>query len=125
MNLIVDTNIIFSAILNTNSRIANILTRYSEEIDFYSPTFLLSELAEHQVKLTKILKEEYPNKSIEFVRSVAEEDLVALHTHQIWPDHEEYITMDFFRFDENGKIIEHCDSIQKIPDKSENGNKMF
>jgi len=39
---------------------------------------------------------EYPNKSIEFVRVIAEGDLVALHTHQIWPDNDEYVTMDFF-----------------------------
>jgi len=68
---------------------------------------------------------EYSNKSIEFIRSVAEEDLVALHTHQTWPDGEEYVTMDFFRFDENGKIVEHWDSIQEIPDESANGNSMY
>jgi predicted SnoaL-like aldol condensation-catalyzing enzyme len=67
----------------------------------------------------------YPNKSIEFVRSIAEGDLVALHTHQTWPGNDEYITMDFFRFDENGKIIEHWDAIQQIPTQSANGNKMY
>ena len=67
----------------------------------------------------------YPQKSIEFVRAVAEGDLVALHTHQTWPGGDEYATMDFFRFDENGKIVEHWDSIQKIPEESENGNSMF
>ena len=56
---------------------------------------------------------QYPNKEIEFVRAVAEGDLVALHTHQTWPDKEEYVTMDFLRFDENGKIEEHWVSIQK------------
>ena len=56
---------------------------------------------------------EYPDKSIEFVRAVAEGNLVALHTHQIWPGNEEYVTMDFFRFDEFGKIVEHWDSMQK------------
>lgn len=45
---------------------------------------------------------EYPDKSIEFVRAVAEDNLVALHTHQTWPGNEEYVTMDFFRFDKNG-----------------------
>jgi predicted SnoaL-like aldol condensation-catalyzing enzyme len=67
----------------------------------------------------------YPNKEIEFVRAVSEGDLVALHTHQTWPDNEEYVTMDFFRFDENGKIVEHWDSIQKIPDETKNGNLMY
>jgi len=67
----------------------------------------------------------FPEKSIEFVRSIAERDLVALHTHQIWPNEEEYITMDFFRFNERGKIIEHWDSIQKIPKKSSNNNTMY
>lgn len=53
---------------------------------------------------------EYPTKTIEFVRAVAEGDLVALHTHQVWPN-SEYVTMDFFRFDEHGKIVEHWDAI--------------
>ena len=68
---------------------------------------------------------EYPDKSIEFVRSVAEDRLVALHTHQVWPDNIEYVTMDFFRFDEKGKICEHWDSIQQIPKTSANPNKMY
>lgn len=68
---------------------------------------------------------EYPNKSIEFVRSVAEDDLVALHTHQIWPNSEEYVTMDFFRFDRAGKIVEHWDAMQQIPKTSANNNTMY
>jgi predicted SnoaL-like aldol condensation-catalyzing enzyme len=71
------------------------------------------------------MKKEYPDKSIDFVRSVAEDDLVALHSHQIWPDDDEYVTMDFFRFDENGKIVEHWDSIQQIPEKEAHNNKMY
>lgn len=68
---------------------------------------------------------EYPNKSIEFVRCIAEGELVALHTHQIWPDNDQYVTMDFFRFDENGKICEHWDAIQQIPQNSANPNTMY
>lgn len=71
------------------------------------------------------MQTEYPNKSIEFVRCIAEGDLVALHTHQIWPGNDEYVTMDFFRFDTNGKICEHWDAIQQIPDKSANPNTMY
>jgi predicted SnoaL-like aldol condensation-catalyzing enzyme len=68
---------------------------------------------------------EYPEKSITFVRSVAEGDLVALHTHQIWPGNDQYVTMDFFRFDPTGKIVEHWDSIQQVPQQTANGNTMF
>ena len=68
---------------------------------------------------------EYPDKSIDFVRCIAENDLVALHIHQTWPDNDEYVTMDFFRFDTDGKIVEHWDSIQQIPKESANNNTMY
>lgn len=68
---------------------------------------------------------DYPNKSITFVRAVAEGDLVALHTHQTWPGNDQYVTMDFFRFDDAGKIVEHWDAIQKVPEESANGNGMW
>ncbi|KYG79019.1 nuclear transport factor 2 family protein [Roseivirga echinicomitans] len=71
------------------------------------------------------MQTEYPDKSIEFVRYIAEGDLVALHTHQTWPGNDQYVTMDFFRFDENGKICEHWDAIQEIPSVSKNPNTMY
>ncbi len=71
------------------------------------------------------MQQEYPVKSVEFVRCIAEGDLVALHTHQSWPGNDEYVTMDFLRFDEAGKICEHWDAIQEIPKTSANGNKMY
>ncbi len=71
------------------------------------------------------MQTEYPEKSIEFVRAVAEDDLVALHTHQTWPGGVEYVTIDLFRFDDGGKIIEHWDAVQEIPATSENDNTMY
>ncbi|MEQ8926429.1 MAG: nuclear transport factor 2 family protein [Fulvivirga sp.] len=71
------------------------------------------------------MKKEYSDKSIEFVRCIAEGDLVALHTHQTWPGNDEYVTMDFFRFEANGKICEHWDAIQQIPKESKNSNTMY
>lgn len=71
------------------------------------------------------MQNEYPEKSIEFVRCIAEGNLVALHTHQTWPDNDQYVTMDFLRFDENGKICEHWDAIQQIPKQSANPNTMY
>lgn len=71
------------------------------------------------------MSRDYPKKDIEFLRIVAEGDQVALHTRQTWPAGEEYVTMDFFRFDSNGKIVEHWDSIQVVPKESANNNSMF
>ena len=71
------------------------------------------------------MQREYPVKTVEFVRAIAEGDLVAVHTHQVWPGNDQYVTMDFFRFDENGKIVEHWDSIQQVPAQSANNNKMY
>jgi len=33
--------------------------------------------------------------------------------------------MDFFRLDENGKVVEHWDIMTEIPEKSENNNTMY
>lgn len=71
------------------------------------------------------MHDEYPDKRITFVRAVAEADLVALHTHQVWPGDSEYVTMDFFRFDEHGKIVEDWDAIQEIPETTASGNTMY
>jgi predicted SnoaL-like aldol condensation-catalyzing enzyme len=86
---------------------------------------LVGDGKEPFIKYFERMAIEYSEKSFEFVRSVAEGDLVALHTHQTWPGNDEYVTMDFFRFDENGKIVEHWDAMQQIPDKTENGNTMY
>ena len=68
---------------------------------------------------------EYPDKSIDFVRAITEGDLVALHTHQIWPGDDQYVTMDFFRFDKQGKVVEHWDAMQQIPKTSAHQNTMY
>jgi predicted SnoaL-like aldol condensation-catalyzing enzyme len=68
---------------------------------------------------------DYPTNSIKFIRAIAEGDLAALHTHQTWPSNEQYVTMDFSRFDVNGKIVEHWDSIQEVPSEPKNSNLMY
>jgi len=54
MRVIVDTNIVFSAILNTDSAIAKILLKQKSNLNFYSVDFLFSEIEEHYEKLRKI-----------------------------------------------------------------------
>ncbi len=56
MRIVVDTNIVFSAILNTDSRIAKILLQPKSKLNFYSTEQLLFEIDSHKDKIKKISK---------------------------------------------------------------------
>lgn len=56
MKIIVDTNIVFSALLNTNNRIGNLLLNGENKLQLFSCNFLKTELEKHYDKLMKISK---------------------------------------------------------------------
>ena len=56
MKIVVDTNIVFSAILNTNSRIAQILIYENPKFQFYSCDYLQTEILHHRDKLLKLTR---------------------------------------------------------------------
>ena len=71
------------------------------------------------------LREKFPQSRSEIKRVWAEGDYVILHVHAVrTPGARGSAIVDVFKL-ENGKIVEHWDVLQVIPDSSANDNTMF
>jgi predicted nucleic acid-binding protein len=56
MKIVVDTNIIFSTLLNSNSTIGDLLFNSDRHFEFYSCSYMRYEIQKHWEKLKKISK---------------------------------------------------------------------
>jgi predicted SnoaL-like aldol condensation-catalyzing enzyme len=71
------------------------------------------------------LKDKFPNNKSEIKRIFADGDYVIVHVHAVRePGTRGNAIIDIFRL-ENGKVVEHWDAVQPIPEKAAISNGMF
>jgi predicted SnoaL-like aldol condensation-catalyzing enzyme len=76
-------------------------------------------------KFIEFRREKFPNAKSEIKRALADGDMVILHVHAVREPGERGVAIvDIFRL-EDGKIVEHWDVVQPIPEKAANTNGMF
>lgn len=76
-------------------------------------------------KFIGFLREKFPNSRSEIKRSFVDGDYVILHVHAVRePGTRGNAIVDIFKL-ENGKIVEHWDAVQPIPENPANNNTMF
>ncbi|ACB67893.1 protein of unknown function DUF1486 [Burkholderia ambifaria MC40-6] len=76
-------------------------------------------------KFVAFLRDKYPQSHSEIKRAFVDGDYVILHVHAVRePRTHGSAIMDIFRL-EHGKIVEHWDVNQPVPEHAANGNTMF
>ncbi|MFD3614689.1 nuclear transport factor 2 family protein [Streptomyces sp. NPDC058676] len=71
------------------------------------------------------MREQFPDATFDVLRVISEGDLVLLHSRGVLvPGTPGMAVFDIFRF-QDGKIAEHWDILQEVPEATANGNDMF
>lgn len=98
MKIVVDTNIVFSAILNSSGNIGKLLIHSKKHIQFYSCHYLKEEIFRHRgklLKLTKLTESELSElidlvtRNIEFLNEFVIPDKTILKAYEIVRDIDE------------------------------------
>ena len=105
------------------------------QVSSYADQYLAEKYIQHNphvqdgkapfINYFKAYFQQNPEAQNQIKRVIASGDLVALHVHSIQSQADRgKAIVDIFRV-ENGKIVEHWDVIQAIPEQSANTNSMF
>jgi predicted SnoaL-like aldol condensation-catalyzing enzyme len=76
-------------------------------------------------EFVEFLKADYPGAHSEIKRILADGDYVVLHVHSVRTPEIQRAIIEIFRLLPDGRIDEHWDVIQEIPETSANPNGMF
>lgn len=94
MKIIVDTNIVFSALLNGTGKIGNLLMNSDDVFEFYTSDYLKEELTDHHEKIKKISR--LTDTDIESLKSLIFNHINFISTEiistKIWLDAESIMT---------------------------------
>ena len=81
--------------------------------------------AEAFIAFVKDFRGQFPELRVDFKRFIAEGDFAVLHCHvKTTPEDRGVAVVDIVRL-ENGKLVEHWDVVQPVPETSANDNTMF